>query len=221
MGTSSARQVVRRTRLDPEHVSAQILDAFTAKAKRIGLRALIMTELATELRMSASTLYKLYPSKESLALACVDRWADELGASEAARYGSRDRKRGRDGFERFMLWVDAWADANAALSPAFTRDLRSDYPAVWRRYRQIIDQRKAEGAAMLRPLLKPDVDERVAFALLDRAFSIVLDPTFADRLRVSRREALRSAVSIWAGGALRHTERSAKIIGLRGRRTKR
>jgi hypothetical protein len=96
--------------------------------------------------------------------------------------------------------------------------LRTDYPAVWRRYRQIIDQRKGEGAAMLRPQLKPDVDERVAFALLDRIFSIVLDPAFADRLRVSRREALRSAVSIWAGGALARSERTAKVVRLRGRR---
>jgi AcrR family transcriptional regulator len=221
MATSSAR-IARRTRVDPEHVSAQILDAFTAKAKRIGLRALIMTELATELRMSASTLYKLYPSKEALALACVDRWADELAAAEAARTDSRDRKGARDGFDHFMLWIDAWADANAGLSPAFTRDLRTDYPAVWRRYRQIIEQRKGEGAAMLRPLLKSEVDERVAFALLDRIFSIVLDPAFADRLRVSRREALRSAVSIWAGGALTRSERSAKVVRLRGRnKTKR
>jgi AcrR family transcriptional regulator len=218
MATSSARSVTRRSRVDPEHVSAQILDAFTAKAKRIGLRALIMTELATELRMSASTLYKLYPSKESLALACVDRWADELAAAEAARSDSSDRKRTHDGFEHFMLWVDAWADANAGLSPAFTRDLRTDYPAVWRRYRQVIDQRKGEGASMLRPLLKPEVDERVAFALLDRTFSIVLDPAFADRLRVSRREALRSAVSIWAGGALARSERNAKVVRLRGPR---
>ena len=219
MATSSARSATRRTRVDPEHVSAQILDAFTAKAKRIGLRALIMTELATELRMSASTLYKLYPSKESLALACVDRWADELAAAETARSDSRDR-RDRSGthagFEHFMLWVDAWADANAGLSPAFTRDLRTDYPAVWRRYRQVIDQRKGEGASMLRPLLKPEVDERVAFALLDRIFSIVLDPAFADRLRVSRREALRSAVTIWAGGALARSERSGKVVRLRG-----
>jgi AcrR family transcriptional regulator len=201
-----AESTSRRSRVDPEHVSAQILDAFTVKAKRIGLRALIMTELASELRMSASTLYKLYPSKESLASACVDRWADELGAAEVTRRKPQRVERGaavpRDGFDRFLLWVDAWADANAALSPAFTRDLRTDYPSVWRRYGAVVRARKRRGAEMLRPLLKPDVDERVAFALLDRIFSIVLDPEFADRLHVSRREALRTAVSIWAGGAL-------------------
>jgi AcrR family transcriptional regulator len=197
-------------------VSAQILDAFTVKAKRLGLRALIMTELATELRMSASTLYKLYPSKESLAAACVERWADELGAAEVARREPRKREAARDGFERFMLWVDAWADANAALSPAFTRDLKADYPAVWHRYRAILSARKQGGAEVLRPLLKPELDEQVALALLNKIFTIVLDPEFADRLHVSRREALRTAVSIWAGGAL---VRSNKVESARTRRT--
>lgn len=199
MPSSARRSPARRGRVNPEQLSAQILDAFSAKAKRLGIRALIMTELATELRMSAATLYKLYPSKEALALACVDRWADELGAAEAAK---RDPKLQRDGFEQYMRWVDAWAGANASLSPSFLRDLRSDYPAVWQRYREVMDERKRRGAVLLRPLLKPELDERVAFAVLNGIFTTVLEPGFADRLNVTRREALRSAVAIWAGGAL-------------------
>lgn len=202
MASSSARTTARRPRFDPACVSAQILDTFSVKAKRMGLRGLLMTELASELRISATTLYKLYPSKEALACACVDRWADELAAAEAVRRNTREAKSRRAGFDGFMRWVDAWVDANAPLSPAFTRDLQADYPAVWRRYREIIAVRKRSGAALLRPLLKPQVDDRVALALLDHIFTLVLDPEFADRLNVSRREALRSAVAIWAHGAL-------------------
>lgn len=198
----------RRTRLDLDQVREQILAAFSAKAKRFGLRALIMTDLAAELRMSATTLYRLFPSKEALALACVERWANELGAAEATK-----RDPARSGFEQYMHWLEAWADANAALSPAFARDLKSDYPAVWQRYREVLNERKRRGAALLRPLLKPDVDARVAFALLDRIFALVLDPQFADRLSVSRREAIRGAVSIWASGAL---ARRGELRSLRG-----
>jgi AcrR family transcriptional regulator len=196
-------------------VGAQILDAFSAKAKRFGLRALRMTELASELRMSANTLYRLYPSKEALALACVERWANELGAAEAARH---DPKIPRDGFDQYLHWVDAWADANASLSPAFARDLKSDYPAVWQRYREVLNARKRRGAELLRPLLEPNVDARVAFALLDRIFSIVLDPSFADRLQVSRREAIRGAVSIWASGALARRGQLRTVRGTVGRK---
>jgi AcrR family transcriptional regulator len=180
-----------------EQLSAQILDTFSARAKRLGLRALHMGELASELHMSATTLYKLYPSKEALALACLQRWADELGAAEAARQNPK-----RAPFEQYMHWIDAWADANAAISPVFLRDLQSDYPAVWKRYSQVITERKRHGMVLLRPLLRPEVNERVAFSLLNYIFNLVQDPAFADRLNVSRRDALRSAVSIWAGGAL-------------------
>jgi AcrR family transcriptional regulator len=207
MASNSQRGRGRRARIDAEQLRAQILDAFSVKAKRFGIRALIMTELATELRMSASTLYKLYPSKEALALACVDRWADELGAAEAAKSDAK-----RDGFEQYMHWIEAWADANATLSPAFARDLQDDYPAVWRRFCSIIESRKRRGAVLLKPLLKPNVDGRVAFALLDTIFTTVLLPDFADRLKVPRRDALRTAVSIWAAGAL---ARQGKVHDLR------
>jgi AcrR family transcriptional regulator len=189
----------RRTRVDAELVSERILEAFSAKAKRVGLRALMMTDLATELQMSATTLYKLYPSKEALALACVGRWADELGAAAAAKQTAKAK---RDGFEQYLHWIDAWADANAALSPAFSRDLQTEYPAVWKRYRAVVDERKQIGADLLRPLLKPGINEAVAFAMLNAIFTIVLQPDFADNLQVSRRDALRVAVGIWAGGAL-------------------
>jgi AcrR family transcriptional regulator len=191
-----ARKSHKRVRSDAEQLKQQILDAFSANAKRHGIRSVMMAELATELRMSASTLYKLYPSKEALALACVERWAGELGAAEAAESGPRD------GFERFMHWVDAWADANARLSPAFRRDLQTDYPSVWRRYRQEIRVRKERGAALLRPVLKPGIDERVAFAVLNMIFEEVLKPELAEKLRITRHELIRTAVTIWAAGAV-------------------
>jgi AcrR family transcriptional regulator len=196
---SVRRNAKQRLRSDPEQVSARILDVFSATAKRVGIRALLMTELASELRISATTLYKMFPSKEALAMACVDRWADELGASEVAK---RSADKPRNSFEQYLQWIDAWADANAALSPAFARDLKSDYPAVWQRYREVIEDRKKRGANLLRPLLKPEVNDRLALALLNTIFVTVLDPEFADRLDISRREALRTAVSIWASGAL-------------------
>jgi AcrR family transcriptional regulator len=188
----------------------QILDAFSAKAKRAGIRSVMMLELAGELRMSATTLYKHFPSKEALTLACVDRWALELAAAEAA-----EARRGKhaDGFEQFMRWADAWADANAALSPLFTRDLRSDYPAAWRRFREVIRERERRGMALLRPVLKADLDERLAFAVLGLIMDAVLRPELADRLRISRHDAIRGAVSIWAAGAV---DRRGQLRALRG-----
>lgn len=202
------RSPTKRPRLDTEQLKQQILEAFSANAKRHGIRSVMMAELASELRMSATTLYKLYPSKEALALACVDRWANELAAVEAAEPGPALPS---NGFERFMHWVDAWADANARLSPAFRRDLQTDYPAAWARYREVVRDRKRRGAALLRPVLKPEIDERVAFAVLNLIFEEVLKPELADKLRMTRHDVLRTAVAIWAGGAV---DRRGKLLML-------
>jgi len=199
----------KRSRLDPDQIREQVLDAFSRRAKRVGIRRVMMGQLASELRMSATTLYKQFPSKEALTLACVDRWVDELGAAEAARPDPRIQ---RDAFEQFMHWVDAWADANATLSPAFARDLESDYPVAWRRYRDAVRQRRERGAELLRPVLKPELDQRVALSVLYLILTTVLQPEFADRLRISRHEAIRTAVSIWAGGAV---DRKGKVRPLR------
>jgi len=189
----------RRARGAPAQVRAQILDAFSTRAKVVGIRGVMMGELAAELRVSASTLYKHFPSKEELTLACVERWAHDLAAAEAAidNPGSC-----RDAFEQFMHWVDAWADANASLSPAFARDLEVDYPVAWQRFREVLQQRRKRGSELLRPVLKPEIDARVALAVLNLILNTVLTPEFSDRLRISRHEAIRSAVSIWAGGAV-------------------
>jgi AcrR family transcriptional regulator len=211
MGGLKSREPVRRARVAPEQVRQQIVDAFSVKAKAVGLRGVMMGEIASELRISASTLYKHFPSKEALTLACVERWAEEFAASGAVADNPRPR---REPFEQFTHWLDAWADAHAELSPAFVRDLESDYPAAFSRFRAVVQLRKQDGAALLRSQLKPELDERVALAVLDLILNTVVRPEFADRLRISRQEAMRTAVSIWAGGAL---DRRGKLRPLRAR----
>jgi len=194
-----ANESSRRRSADPEQTRERVLDVFSERAKREGIRAVMMAELARELRMSASTLYRLFPSKEALASACVERWALELAGSEAAEAAPHE---GHDPLERFSHWLDAWADVQGELSPAFTRDLRSDYPDAWARFDEVIQQRRRRGVELLRPILKPEIDEAVAFSILGLMLDAVLRPEFANRLRISRHEAIRSTFAIWASGAI-------------------
>lgn len=207
MSGARATKTVRRTRIAPEQVRQQIVEAFSRRAKAAGIRSVMMGEIATELRISASTLYKHFPSKEALTLACVERWGDELAATEAVQRSKLPA------FEQFMHWIDAWADAHSSLSPAFVRDLETDYPAAFRRFREVIERRKQQGAKLLRPQLKPELDERMAFAVLDMILTAAQRPELADRLRISRHEAMRTAVTIWASGAL---DRRGKLRPMKG-----
>ena len=57
----------------------RILKAFSDRATRSGIRSVVMSELASELRMSPNTLYQHFPSKKHLVTALVERWAQEVG----------------------------------------------------------------------------------------------------------------------------------------------
>src|SRR5262249_10721568 len=98
-------------------------------------------------------------------------------------------------------------------SPVFRRDLENDYPAVWQRYMEVVRERKRRGAALLRPLVKSQLDKDIALAVLDLILMAVLVPEFADDHLVSRHAAIGTAVSICAGGAL---ERGGKLRRIRG-----
>src|SRR5262245_45227970 len=72
---------------DQSRVRERILLAFSSKAKRSGIRAVVMGELVSDLRMSAMTLYKHFASKDELVSAMVDAWALELAAIDALDLG--------------------------------------------------------------------------------------------------------------------------------------
>jgi AcrR family transcriptional regulator len=182
------------------HVRERILAAFSSKAKRAGIRAVVMGELASELRMSPMTVYKHFASKDELVSAMVDAWALELAAIEALDLGHvGDCEAALD---RLLAWADAWTASLANVSPAFFKVLHRDDPECWTRFQRQIEARKLAAAPLLGPFLRPDLSSNVALLMLDYLVTHAADPRYAERLGVSRREAVRSAVSIWGRGAL-------------------
>src|SRR5215831_19282878 len=148
---SPRTRTARASAPDPEtaHVRERILAAFSAKAKRAGIRSVVMGELASELRMSAMTLYKHFASKDDLVSAMVDAWALELAAVEAL-----DLVRVDDGavaLERLLAWADSWTASLSNVSPAFFQDLHRDHPESWKRVNRQIQERKDAAAPILGP----------------------------------------------------------------------
>lgn len=185
---------------------AKILSAFSERAKRSGIRSVVMGDLASDLRMSMSTLYDHFPSKEQLVAAMVDHWYADLAAQDAII-----ADRGRPAVERFMTWAEAWSGRVIQYSPPFWADLSRDYPIQWQRLQHDLEERRLTGAKLLEPHLRPGLTPAAAFALLDIIYTRSHDPQLCDRLGISRRDAIRTALSIWAQGAL---------VGPRSRRTR-
>lgn len=197
------RKGARTTRAvsdESEPVREKILAGFSDKAKRSGIRAVVMGELASELRMSATTLYKHFPSKQDLVSAMVDAWALELAAIDALHWERADSVNAA--LDVLLVWADAWTASLARVPPAFFEDLRRDHPKEWARFNAQISERKWVAAEYLRPHLRSDIDANAAFYLLDYMVMQASDPRFVEQLGISRREAVRTAVSVWVGGAL-------------------
>jgi AcrR family transcriptional regulator len=185
---------------DANAVRDRILKAFSAKAKRSGIRAVLMGELASQLRMSAMTLYKHFVSKDELVLAMVDAWAMEIAAIQALEWEKVDSC--SSALEVLLSWADAWTLSLSEVTPAFFSDLHRDYPVAWDRFQARITERKMVAARFLSPYVRDDLHVMTVFAILDNLAMQASDPRFVERLGISRREAVRTAVSVWGGGAL-------------------
>ena len=178
----------------------RILAAFSARATRSGIRAVVMGELASELRMSATTLYRHFASKDDLVSAMVDAWALELAAIDALDWSKVQSCSAA--LELLLHWADAWTAILGQVAPAFFEDLHRDHPAAWRRFLGLIQERKVVAGRHLGPYVRPDLHAETTFAMLDQLVLHAANPRFAEALGISRREAVRAAVSIWGGGAL-------------------
>jgi len=178
----------------------KILAVFSAKAKRLGIRAVVMGELASDLRMSATTLYKHFASKDHLVSAMVDAWALELAAIDALEWQRVDSC--TSALDVLLTWADAWTTSLGQVPPSFFRDLRRDYPQQWGRFNGLIEERKELAAEHLRPYLRDDVHAGAMLLMLDYLVLQAIEPRFVDRIGISRREAVRAALAVWGGGAL-------------------
>lgn len=182
-------------------VRERILQAFSERARRSGTRGVVMAELAAELRISPNTLYRHFRSKHELVLALVERWAQDVGASQA---GVLEAESARPAVEAMARWAEVWSQSVERYAPAFWEDLRRDHPDAWAIFRRELERWKQLGAAELRPHLLPDVHPEVALSLLDMILRRASDPRLSERLGTTRREAIRTAIGIWARGSLRN-----------------
>ena len=105
--------------VDP--VRQRILTAFSERARRSGIRAIPMGDLAAELRMSPMTLYKHFASKDELVAAMVDAWALELAALDALEWEKAESC--SSALEVLLAWADTWTASLARVSPALFADL--------------------------------------------------------------------------------------------------
>jgi AcrR family transcriptional regulator len=123
----------------PEERPGEILDAALRAFVRRGFAATRMEEIAAGAGVTAGTIYRYFPSKETLVESLVDRHADaewSRGREIAAAYGSRTSR------EILLLLLGRWADhlsqgAAAALLTVMIREAPL-FPAQSKKYASLL-----------------------------------------------------------------------------------
>jgi AcrR family transcriptional regulator len=144
-----------RKRLDEDRRDDLLDGVMTIIAER-GFSQVTIAELARELHCSAATLYKIAPSKDSLVLLAIARWADVTFSDMEARSA-----KGKTASERARVYFRVGAERTRPLSLTFYTDMgrfESTRLAWWTRVvERYIDRfvelvRLAEEADEIRPV---------------------------------------------------------------------
>jgi AcrR family transcriptional regulator len=180
-------------------IRLEILRTFSERARRLGIRSIVMSELCSGLGVSKKTLYRYFASKEEMVEAVMERWENRLKSPDDPIAHPPDG----DPINALKAWIERWSGTDANYSDVFWHDLERDYPALYARYRQAILERSAEVRRLLSPMLRPGISDEFALqsyrALVDGA----KDPAFADAVGMTRKQAMLTALDVLLHGILR------------------
>ena len=175
----------------------RILEAFAARARIRGIRAVVMGDLARELAMSKKTLYQHFASKDALVREIVDRWIErkrEHSRSPHAPY--------HDVQELVRWWTEFWVKEQTDFCFEFWRDLEADHPDTWKAFWDLL-RNGIPASARVAQWLRPGISPVIAGDLYYQIIAFYNDPVVCAKFGYSRREAVLAAIEIWIGGALR------------------
>jgi AcrR family transcriptional regulator len=156
-----------------------------------------MADLARDLGISTKTLYRVFPSKADLVRELVETWAARLERQ------LRDEDDAVGPFaDQLLHSSELWQANRRRYGEGFWAELERDYPesyALVTRARHGLRQRMLE---RIEPRLRPGIDAGLALELFDAGMARAVDPQVQRRYGVDARTAIRTAVRMWADGAL-------------------
>jgi AcrR family transcriptional regulator len=180
----------------------QIVDAFAAKAKVLGIRSISMGELAKSLRISTKTLYKYFSNKEDVVHELVVRWEARVH-KPISSYGTNDL------LEILRHWVKVWVENDAQYSTAFWLDLKSAYPHLYKVYVDSLYERMRAMRERVAPFLRDDINPEFAWAAYFILMTASSQAKTFEKARMTREQCVFAAFDFWVAAALDPAKLSA------------
>lgn len=175
---------------------SRVLETFTARAEKVGIRRVRMDDLASDLRVSKRTLYEAYASKEALVRAFIEAWSARIQDQVAYRRSTQASP-----MEQLERWVKNWSRGNGLISDVLWDDIRTYYPKLYLEYREARRVQMKDTTDAMRALMFPDIDHDVAIVMFDAIRRMAKDERVQRHLGMSLEEVLMKSVEIWARGA--------------------
>jgi AcrR family transcriptional regulator len=186
--------VSRLSEKENPDLAEQIVEAFSRRAKIMGIRSIAMGELAKSLRISTKTLYKHFPNKADLVHELVARWESRIH-KPISYYGT-------DLVEILRYWVKVWAVNDAQFSTAFWVDLKNDYPSLYRVYVDSLYERMAAMKRRVTPYLKPEINHDFAWQSYFILMTASSQPKTYEKIGMTREQCVFAAFEFWMNGAV-------------------
>lgn len=178
----------------PARVDA-VLDAVEGRFGAAGVRALVMRDLASELGMSTKTLYRLFPSKDALVTAVLQRWSTRFLAAQATLLASSMSIE-----QRVRTAAHALVAHRRRLSDDFWRELRDEHPTSWALYTSTMDTARERSAVRMAAAERTGIEPSLARAALTALVELAQDPAVLEASGLDEREAIDQVVALWARG---------------------
>lgn len=177
-----------------DETAYQIVEAFSRRAHKVGIRSIGMSDLARELRISTKTLYKYFHNKEEIVHELVVRWESRIH-KPISYYGT-------DLVEILRYWVKVWVENDAQFSTAFWTDLKSDYPQLYKVYVDSLYNRMEVMKARITPYLKTGINHEFAWSSYFILMTAAAQPKTFEKLGMTREQCVYAAFDFWMNGAV-------------------
>ncbi|MGI1679055.1 MAG: TetR/AcrR family transcriptional regulator [Cellvibrionaceae bacterium] len=174
--------------------STRIIEAFAAKAREVGIRAIVMGELASEIHVSKKTLYKYFRNKEELVRELIVRWENHLYEAAPINDG--------DVIGLLKRWVTIWVNNDARYSTEFWRELRDEYPELYQHYVKSLLSRMTLMRKKLTPYLNEGMDNQFTWEIYRTLISNAAKPRMFEKLELSREECVSKTLDFWVKSAI-------------------
>lgn len=178
---------------DPE-IAHHIVEAFSRRAHKVGIRSIAIGDLAKELRISTKTLYKYFRNKGEIVHELVVRWEGRIH-KPISYYGT-------DLVEVLRYWVKVWVENDAQFSTAFWVDLKSDYPKLYKVYVDSLYNRMEAMKRRVTPFLKPEINHDFAWSSYFILVTAASQPKTFEKIGMTREQCVYAAFDFWMNGAV-------------------